>query len=115
MNDVIRHEIGEGSLEEVLLLKTEQLVPRRQRVSEIDDIPVEKREPSLHGVGHEHPVALRGEDVASKQRRHLQPLAPAQRIPFLATGRHSRNDVLGASATDLVPQVTGQHILDRRG
>ena len=41
---LVRHQIGEGPLEEVLLLQAEQLVPGRQGVGEVDDIPVEERE-----------------------------------------------------------------------
>ena len=47
---------------------------------------VEEREAALDRVGHQHAVALRGEDVAGQQGRHLQPLGAGQRVPAGAAG-----------------------------
>ena len=88
-------DVGEGPLQQVLLLEPEELVPRRQRVGELDDLPVEEREPPLDRVA---PSASGrpGRTGCSPAGASSSPATGrGQRVPVLAAGRHRATDVRG--------------------
>ena len=68
-------------LEKELLVQPGDLVARLKVVAELHHPGVQERESTLHGVRHQHPVPLRGDQVRGKERGHLEELRLAQTVP----------------------------------
>ena len=60
----VGHEAARGVFEERVLPEHPHLQPRRQAIRELDDSVIEVRKSPLDRVRHQHPVALRIEQVA---------------------------------------------------
>ena len=58
---------------------------RRQRDANCDDAWIEEREAAFDAVRHRNAVALRRQDVAGQQLRHLEVLRSGRRIPRART------------------------------
>ena len=68
---------------------TAQLVRRRQRFGQRRDAAIEERKSALDRVRHQHPVALRRQQVAGQQRADLEVLILRQRRPARELRRES--------------------------
>src|SRR5437867_1218158 len=80
VDDLIRQDPAHGALENVLRRPATQVELRRNRLSELDELVVEQRDPSLEGVRHAHPVHL-GEDVQGEIALEIQVLQRRQPAP----------------------------------
>src|SRR5882762_8649641 len=80
VDDLIRQDPAHGALEDVLRRLATQVELRRNRLSELDELVVEQRDPRLEGVRHAHPVHL-GEDVQRKIALEVQVLERRQPAP----------------------------------
>jgi hypothetical protein len=106
-------EPARGPLEHVLLVEDAELVRGRQRRGELDDVRVEEREATLDGARHEHPVALRGQDVAGEQSPHLEVLVLRERRPARDLRREGRDEARGRVVSlERAPEIGGEEPLE---
>ncbi|MNC85152.1 hypothetical protein D3C83_07360 [compost metagenome] len=103
-------------LEHVLFIEHAQLVCVRQRIGQRHNILVEKREAALDRMGHQHAVALRGQEIAAEQRVDLDVLILRQRTPVPELDRKAGQEFRDhIAARDCVTEGVAEQPLDRRG
>ena len=85
----LEHQPARRALQHVLLVEHAQLVFGRKRFRQRGDLPVEERESSFDRVRHQHPIALRREQIARQERVDFQVLILRQRAPRRELGREA--------------------------
>ena len=74
MNDALRDAPFRGALEDEFLVEPGQLVQGGKSVAELHDLRIKEWEAPLDRMRHEHPVPLRGDQVAREERDDLEVL-----------------------------------------
>ena len=93
--DLLRQERADGAPQRVLLLEPAQPQPVGQRGGELRDAVVEEREAALDRVAHQHPVALRVQQVALEEGLDLDVLRLAERAEALEPLGQPRDQARG--------------------
>ena len=93
--DLLGQERADGAAQRVLLLEPAQPQPVGQRGGELRHAVVEEREAALDRVAHQHPVALRVQQVALEEGLDLDVLRLAERAEALEPVGQPRDQARG--------------------
>src|SRR2546426_996406 len=109
LDDLIRQDPAHGALENVLRRPATQVELRRNRLSELDELVVEQRDPRLEGVRHAHPVHF-GEDVQGEIALEIQVLQRRQPAP-VGFGENGGLGAPGIVIRELLPGLAAEQAL----
>ena len=85
------NKVSHAAPQQCLFAEVGQLDRHRDAPREFDERVVEVREATLDGIGHQHAVALRAQEIARHEHSHLQVLAAGDRAPA-GEARRQRGD-----------------------